>query len=64
MLEFFAQLPQCLIGIEAFAGAGTFVLVVLLGQGCGLDGQGAPRLAQQLLTFFVHADHRLARIGG
>src|SRR6267378_5446185 len=42
------------------AGAGPFVLVILLGRCSGLRRQGTTSLLQQLLAFFVQTDHRLA----
>jgi hypothetical protein len=51
-------------GDKEVAGTSPLVLVVVFGRCAGLRGQGAARLAQQLLAFLVQADHRLARIVG
>src|SRR5260370_12818797 len=59
-----APTPTGLDGDKNSAGAAPLVLVVLLGHGGGLGGQGLTRLAQQLLAFLVQTNHRLARIVG
>ena len=59
-----ALLAARLDGDEDVAGARALVLVVLTQRHAGLGGQGATRLAQQLLALLVHADHWLGRIVG
>src|SRR5450759_983621 len=59
-----APLTTGLDGNKDIAGTGPLILVILLGRYCGLRGQRATSLAQQLLAFLVQTNHRLARIVG